>query len=340
MQSELAFIDSLRGRAAGKARQNADLRRGIGDDAAVLHAPANSETLITVDLLVEDVDFRLEYTPPRWLGHKALAVSLSDIAAMGGRPRFSLLSLGIPRSCGLGFWEEFFDGYFALAEEHGVTLIGGDTSSAPDKLVIDSIQLGECSQGAAVLRSGAQTGDDIYITGSIGASAAGLRLLLGGKRVSEGEGEGENDLTQRALRRHLRPEARVEFGWRVGEAQLAHAMIDVSDGLAQDLAHICAESGVSAEVDASSVPIAPEVSLVEGDKEKAFELAVRGGEDFELLFTAPGAKAKELVKLAAECDVVLTRVGKVIERGDSALRLRRDGESIPFASHGFDHFAR
>jgi len=335
LQSELAFIDDLRARAAGAARQNAELRHGIGDDAAVLRAAANSETLITVDLLIEDVDFRLEYTPPRWLGHKALAVSLSDIAAMGGRPRFSLLSLGIPRSCGTAFWEEFFDGYFALAGEHGVTLIGGDTSSAPGGLAIDSIQLGECRRGAAVLRSGAKAGDEIYITGSIGASAAGLRLLLGGKRVSEGE----DDLTQQALRKHLRPEPRVEFGRRIGEEQLAHSMIDVSDGLARDLAHICAESGVSAEIDASSVPISPEVSLVETDAEKAFELAVRGGEDFELLFTATGAKAKELVKIAGETGVVVTRIGEVIERSDSALRLRRDGKSIPFASRGFDHFA-
>lgn len=335
MQSELAFIDDLRARAAEEARHDPDLRCGIGDDAAVLSAAADCETLITVDLLVEDVDFRLEYTPPRWLGHKALAVSLSDIAAMGGRPRFSLLSLGIPRACGTGFWEEFFDGYFALAREHGVTLIGGDTSSAPGGLAIDSIQLGECRRGAAVLRSGAKAGDEIYITGSIGASAAGLRLLLGGKRVSEGE----DDLTQQALRKHLRPEARVAFGWRIGEEKLAHAMIDVSDGLAQDLAHICAESGVSAEIDASSVPISPEVSLVETDAEKGFELAVRGGEDFELMFTATGAKAKELARIASECGVVVTRIGEVIERGDSALRLRRDGKSIPFASHGFDHFA-
>src|SRR5258706_2625639 len=229
MQSELAFIDSLRARAAREARQNPDLGCGIGDDAAVLRLAANSETLVTVDLLVEDVDFKLEYTPPRWLGHKALAVSLSDIAAMGGRPRFSLLSLGIPRACGEGFWEDFFDGYFELAGQHGVTLIGGDTSSAPDRLAIDSIVLGECRRGAAVLRGGARVGDDIYITGSIGASTAGLRLLLGGKRVSAGE----DDLTQQALRRHLRPEAHVEFGRRIGEERLAHAMIDVSDGLAQ-----------------------------------------------------------------------------------------------------------
>jgi len=151
--------------------------------------------------------------------------------------------------------------------------------------------------------------------------------------------EGEDDLTQQALRKHLRPEPRVEFGRRIGEEQLAHSMIDVSDGLARDLAHICAESGVSAEIDASSVPISPEVSLVETDAEKAFELAVRGGEDFELLFTATGAKAKELVKIAGETGVVVTRIGEVIERSDSALRLRRDGKSIPFASRGFDHFA-
>src|SRR5262249_8760293 len=154
--------------------------------------------------------------------------------------------------------EEFFAGYFALAEEHSVILIGGDLSSTPDRLTIDSVVIGHCRAGRAVRRGGAKVGDAIYLTGEVGASATGLKLLLVGARMSEGE-EG---LAQSALRAHLKPTPRAVFGRRIGERGLAHSMIDVSDGLAQDLARICEESAVAAIVDFDSVPVANEVGLI------------------------------------------------------------------------------
>jgi len=340
MQSEFDFIKRIRDQAA---KANApDLVFGIGDDAAVLREREGRDTLVTVDLLVEEIDFMLEYAPPRLLGHKALAVSLSDIAAMGGAPAFSLLTLGVPRRSRISnlksdiFWEEFFAGYFALAEEHSVALIGGDLSSTPDRLTIDSIVIGHCRAGGAVRRGGAKVGDAIYLTGSVGASAAGLRLLLDGARVNEGE----DSLTQSALLAHLRPAPRVAFGRRIGERGLAHSMIDVSDGLAQDLLRGCEESAAAAIVDFGSVPVSDEVGLISNEPEAAFEFAVRGGEDFELLLTASGADGAELFEIAARCGVRLARVGEITpaHQARPRLLLRRGGEVNPLSIHGFDHF--
>lgn len=346
MPSEFEFINRIRQSAAQASA--VDLICGIGDDAAIWREQAGRETIITVDLLVEDVDFKLDYTPPGWLGHKSLAVSLSDIAAMGGAPKFSLLTLAIPQHSlksqisGLEsekFWEEFFAGYFALAAQHQVTLIGGDISATPTGLTIDSIVIGQCQTGRAVRRSGAQRDDAIYVTGALGAAAVGLKLLLDGARVIEGE----DNLVQTALRAQLKPEPRVEFGRRLGEAGLAHALIDVSDGLAQDLAHICAESGVGAVIDFDAVPLAEAARLVAANIDDAFALAVSGGEDFELLFTAAPTNEAALLALAADCRLGLTRIGEIVAvdpaPGSSPVLLRRDGRLKPLAIRGHDHFA-
>jgi thiamine-monophosphate kinase len=342
MKSEFAFINYVRARAARESVRG--LVYGIGDDTAILSEESGRETLVTTDLLIEDVHFKLDYTPPRLLGHKALAVSLSDTAAMGGAPRFALLSLAIPKS-EVGsreseeFWGEFFAGYFALAARFGVALVGGDTSASPDRLVIDSVVIGNCAEGRAVRRGGAQVGDAVFVTGRLGASAAGLELFRRGERVSE-----QNDsLIQRALRAHLTPQPRVEFGRLVGDGGLAHAMMDVSDGLAQDLAHICEESGVAATVDFEAVPVADEVALVAADEQAKFDLAVGGGEDYELLLTAPPRAEAELMRGAGECRISLARVGEIVARktsaGGSNLFLRRGEEVRPFDVRGYDHFA-
>jgi len=338
MQSEFDFIKRIRNQAAKSSAR--DLVLGIGDDAAVLREREGRETLVTVDLLVEEIDFKLDYAPPRLLGHKALAVSLSDLAAMGGGPAFSLLTLGIPKRSPISdlksdiFWEEFFAGYFALAEEHSVALIGGDLSSTPGRLAIDSIVIGHCRAGGAVRRGGAKVGDAIYLTGSVGASAVGLKLLLDGARVNELE----DSLTQSALRAHLKPEPRVAFGRRIGQRGLAHSMIDVSDGLAQDLVRVCEESRAAAIVDFDSVPVANEAGLISKEPEAAFEFAVRGGEDFELLLAASGDDEVELFEIAASCGVRLSRIGEIVPAGRDTLLLSRGGEVKPLPIHGFDHF--
>jgi thiamine-monophosphate kinase len=330
MAGEFEFINRIRAQAGSAA----GLVAGIGDDAAVIVEREGRELLVTADLLVEDVHFKRSYTPPRWLGHKALAVSLSDIAAMGGRARFALLTLGIPRAAGDEFWSEFFAGYFALAARHGVTLIGGDTSAAADRMTIDSIVIGECGQGAAIRRNGARVGDGIYVTGALGRSAAGLSLLGRGERAREA-----GDGSQSALRAHLRPEPHLEFGAQVGERALAHAMIDISDGLAQDLAHICAESRVGAILDYDAVPVAEEVRLVSEGSDAAFELAISGGEDYELLLVAGREAEAGLFDVSRACRVRLARIGEIVARDEATvLRLRRAGALAPLAARGYDHF--
>jgi thiamine-monophosphate kinase len=234
------------------------------------------------------------------------------------------------------FWEDFFSGYFALAERYGMQLIGGDLSASPDRLIIDSIAVGYCQAGKAVRRDGARVGDAIYLTGNLGASAAGLKLLLKGARVDETK----SGPVQDALRAHLKPEPRVDFGRRIGEGGLAHAMIDVSDGLAQDLSHLCRESGVAAIIDFEAVPIAEEVKLVCEIPSAAFSFAVGGGEDFELLLTASQDCEERLLTEAQSCDLKLTRIGEIITGNeDSTPVLLRDVHDIkPLSAPGYDHF--
>lgn len=337
MGNEFEFIERIRERAAKFVE--ADLVLGIGDDAAVLREQAGRETVVTVDLLVEDVDFKLVYAVPKWLGHKALAVSLSDIAAMGARPKYALLTLGIPPrllSNAAGFWEEFFNGYFSLARQYGVVLIGGDISSTPERLVIDSMVLGTCLSGKAVRRDGARASDAVYVTGRIGASAVGLKLLLDGATV-----ESVENPAQDAMRAHLRPVPRAMFGGEVGAAGLANAMIDVSDGLTQDLNHLCEQSRVAAILDFDRVPVAEETALIAGDPAERFSFAVQGGEDFELLLTAAPSAEPALFELAAKCQTPLARIGEIVPMGDDTPRLsiRRGVEIQPLPPGGFDHFA-
>lgn len=337
MKSEFTLIEILRARASRTAARSAGLIRGIGDDAAVFATSDGRESLISSDLLVEEIDFRLSYSPPDKLAKKVLSVSLSDIAAMGGRPRYSLLSLGIPRkhpSNDDEFWRLFMTSYFEVADSHNVALIGGDTSATPDHLIIDSVVLGECLAGKSIGRNTARPGDAVYVTGSVGAAAVGLRLLAGAPKAKKSD-----DLVLSAIEAQLAPVARVDFGALVGERGLAHAMIDVSDGLAQDVSHICVESGVTAVIDFDLVPVAREVRLVETDPSKAFEFAVSGGEDFELVLTADPSSELELNEIAVECGLALTRIGSIEMAKEAPIFLSKKGDSTPYRARGFDHFA-
>lgn len=341
---EFDFIERLRRRelerhADGKhstlATHHPSLIHGIGDDAAVLRPRAGFDLVVTADLLVEGVDFRLErgWTAPRDLGYKALAVSLSDAAAMGARPRFCLLSLGVPGArWGRRFQEEFYEGVRALAEGYGVRIIGGDTSRTPGGVVIDSVVLGEVRRGRALTRGGARAGDQIFVTGALGGAAGGLKILEGaGARTSRGRA------ARGLVQRQRRPEPRVGWGALLSEKGLANALIDLSDGLSSDLAHVCRESGVGARVDASLLPVDPLLARAGWGADEALKLALDGGEDFELLFTADPRRA---ARLPAEVGgVPVTRVGEVTgERGK--VRLVRGGRAGLLRPGGFEHFAR
>ena len=299
-------------------------------------------------MLVEGVDFRLTTFPPAAVGHKALAVSLSDIAAMGARPRWALLSVGIPPQIWESdFLEGFYEGFFRLAREHGVALVGGDVSRTHGPVVIDSVVLGEAARGRAILRSGARAGDQIFVTGSLGGAAAGLRVVESAGSTSKNAGARRGRFSGAAdlVGRQLRPTPRVEWGALLGGRRLATAMIDLSDGLSSDLAHLCRESKVGARVFADALPVnrlltdrraLRRVPRADELRRRAEWFATQGGEDFELLFTVRPRDVAEIPRQVG--GVPATRIGEIRGRR-SGIEIVRDGEARAFESSGFDHFA-
>lgn len=313
VKSEFDFIHSLRRRSPASL---------IGDDCAVLPKDAATDLLVTADMLIEDIDFRLDWTKPEFLGHKALAVSLSDIAAMGGRPIWAMLSIGVPETIWKSdFVDRFYNGWFELAAECGVELVGGDLSRAPDKLVIDSIVGGEVAKGRAIRRSGTKIGDRIFVSGSLGGAAGGLKLLESGERLNA-EMTTSSDLL---IIKQLKPCAKLAVSNILQTLQLATSMIDLSDGLSSDLAHICSESHVGAIIQAEKVPVDDDLQRVFGT-DTAFDLALHGGEDFALLFT---------VSPENSLDVPGACIGEITESGIDIV----DGVGTrPLEPLGFQHF--
>jgi thiamine-monophosphate kinase len=351
-QSEFDFIARIRRRAARHNRTLAaslsslishpSTLPAIGDDAAIIIANNGRDLVITADLLVEEIDFRRTTTDARALGHKALAVSLSDIAAMGARPRYALLSVGVPENVWRTRWlDEFYEGFFALAARTGVTLIGGDVSRTPERIVVDSILLGETRRGRAVLRNGARPGDQIFVTGTLGGASAGLKMLESKTtkrtmRTRQRAPQSQLNIARAQLiRRQLQPEPRLAWGALLGERRLASAMIDLSDGLSSDLAHLCQESHVGALIDAAYLPIDPLIAQANINAPDALTHALDGGEDFELLFTV---RPQRVARLPHELDGVhVTHIGEV--RAPSAgIKILVNKRARTLKPAGFVHF--
>jgi thiamine-monophosphate kinase len=317
---------------------------GIGDDAAALRIAPSRTLLATTDMLLEGVHFDLALTDPYSLGWKSAAVNISDIAAMGGIPRFCLISLGIPAAFSVDDMTEFYRGFDTLARIHGCLIAGGDTCASRKDLVVSITVLGESEKNALLPRSGARPGDRIFVTGTLGDSAAGLALLrkrsrkgsrsgrcsgnAGSGRYGAGEG--------RLIRKHLRPEPRVAEGRSLARARCASSLIDVSDGLSSDLLHICEESGVGAEIYADAIPLSAD--LLQNSRQIATtprDHALSGGEDYELLFTVPERKLKAFRSLGLEA----SEIG-VIRRKKGAVLVLTDGRRTELPPKGYDHFRR
>ena len=332
MRSEFDFINALRQRVASSAVA------GIGDDAAVFRNNSGKETVVSTDLLVEDIDFRRTTTPPYLLGHKALAVSLSDLAAMGSRPLWALVSIGMPEDVWqTDFVDRMYDGWLDLANRYGVQLIGGDTSRTNEHIVIDSIAIGECSAGMAVKRTGASVGDQIFVTGSLGAAAAGLRLIERGAHLAEQNlADEDSQKLDHVLLRQLRPEPRVGWGIVLGEERVATAMIDLSDGLSSDLNHLCAASDVGALIDSALLPIDERVVELCGRRAlDPLQLALHGGEDFELLFTV---KPENATRLPRRVDgVEIKRIGEITPTSDG-VKISEGTRTWDLRPGGWKHF--
>src|SRR6185369_10403081 len=334
-KSEFDFIEALRQRVGASGHS---LVAGIGDDAAVLRGTPGKETVITADLLVEDIDFRRTTTPPYLLGHKALAVSLSDIAAMGARPLWSMVSIGVPEDVWqTDFLQRLYDGLLDLANRYGVQLIGGDTSRTNERIVIDSIVSGECAAGMAVRRSGASAGDQVFVTGSLGAAAAGLRLIERGAHLAEQNlADDDSQKLDHILLRQLRPEPRVGWGIVLGEERLATSMIDLSDGLSSDLNRLCTASNVGALVDSALLPVDDRVTELCGRRAlDPLQLALHGGEDFELLFTVRPA---DVARLPRRVDgVEIKRIGEITDSRDG-VRISEGTRVWELKPGGWVHF--
>ena len=313
-------------RIAGQVADMPGVVRGIGDDAAALSPSPGQLQLVTSDMLLEGIHFDLSYTPPELLGRKSLAVNLSDIAAMGGRPRWFLLSLGLPADMPLDFMDAFVGGMLRLAGEHGVQLVGGDTCASRGGLVISVTVLGEQVAGRVICRSGARPGDLVCVTGTLGDSALGLLELRAGRRDGP------------AVGRHLDPAPRCREGLILAEAGLPTAMIDVSDGLMGDLGHILESSRVGARIDTGKLPLSPYfLEAAAGLTAEPSDLAITGGEDYELLFTLPAGEKDLMTRALSATDTQVTVVGEITEVRGVQLLAADGSVSIP-RHHGFRHF--
>lgn len=341
--SERALIAAIRARAQRGARSGSGLRLGIGDDCAVLRVSPGEEMVVTTDLLLEGVHFRREWHTPESVGHRCLARGLSDIAAMGARPVAAFLSLALPEELlasrrGAQSWlDRFFDGLLALADRWRVPLAGGDTAQAVERASFDIVVVGAVKRGRGWLRSAAKPGDTIYATGALGGSAAELLALKRAPRRFAGLRSAAEEHP------HLFPQPRLEVAARLAAVKGIHAAIDISDGLSTDLAHICEESGVAAELDAAAIPVHSLALAAEREgrgasaRDLALDLALHGGEDYELLFTAAaGARIPRRVG-----GVEVRRIGRmVLRRARRPLMLMRggDGSVSELETRGWEHF--
>jgi thiamine-monophosphate kinase len=295
---------------------------GIGDDAALLAPTAGMQLAVSVDALVAGRHFLPSVAPER-LGHKALAVNLSDLAAMGAVPRWALLAITLP-AADEAWLAGFTRGFFRLAEQHRVELVGGDTTRGP--LNIGITVLGEVEAGRALRRDGARPGDDIWVSGQLGGAALGLRHARGELSLAGADAAACRD-------RLDLPEPRLALGRLLGDG-LAHAAIDVSDGLLADLGHILDRSGVGATVDYSAVPLEPALA---GNPGLIAACALHGGDDYELCFTAPPGQAGAVCAAGARAGVPVTRIGRIT--AEPGLRLQdAAGRAVTVPCGGYDHF--
>lgn len=306
---------------------------GIGDDAAVTVLSDGMQLITSTDMLLEDVHFRRSWHDPYRLGRKTLAVSISDVAAMGGIPRWALLSLALPTEFPLAFIDDFIRGFLALAEEHGVTLIGGDTCASRSGLVLSVTIMAEQRPERIIRRSGARSGDEVWVTGTLGDAALGLRLLEKGD--AQGGRGGEEEYL---LSRLLDPSPRTVAGRALADSGLVTAMIDISDGLLADFGHICEQSGVGGVLQLDKLPTSAAFRCI-ASRFSAFphHLILSGGEDYELAFTASASNREKIGELMKKCGIEVTPVG-IVTNSSEVVVLHSDGTPYNAQVPGFTHF--
>ncbi|MFO8002037.1 MAG: thiamine-phosphate kinase [Marinilabilia sp.] len=306
---------------------------GIGDDCAIMPMDDHYEQVITTDLLIEEIHFLRSKISPFNLGYKSLAVNLSDIAAMGGRPTGSFLSVAIPPDMEVEFMDEFIEGYRALSGKYGVPLLGGDTTKSPGKLVINVCVTGITERGKARMRSQARPGDVVCVTGPLGDSAGGLKVLLANHEAEEE--------FRPLLNWHWKPEPAVNEGLWLARQEAVHAMIDLSDGIASDLEHIVRGSNTGALIDVDKVPLSHALKQAsEKHGWNALEMALTGGEDYRLLVTI-GPEYYKIIKEAYDqhFSEPLASVGYITEQTPGKIGWTQNGKAVELDKGGFNHFS-
>lgn len=315
-RGEFGFIDFIRSNFP-----DPEGTTGIGDDCAVMPS-GEGELLFSTDLLMEGIHFLRNESSPEDVGWKAAAVNLSDIAAMGGTPVATFLSIALPKDAQGEWAERFIEGYTDISRQYDVPLLGGDTTSSLRDIAVNVGVLGRCPSGRRLMRNGAKVGETIYVTGPLGDSAGGLQAILKGIERTE-------DVT-RLICRHKRPIPRIEAGRILMESGKAGAMMDISDGIGSDLRHIMKASGVGAVIDLERLPLSPElVSVCKEHGWDIYEMATSGGEDFELMFTAPAGLENEL-------DIAVYPIGKIVPGNELSWRFSNEPMDRDF--DGYKHF--
>lgn len=325
---EFSLIDRLRDQLDPSVRDQGQVGIGIGDDAAIWTPALEHDVVITTDALVDGVHFRLGWTDWWSLGHKMLAVNISDIAAMGAMPRLATIVLGLTGDEEVENLERLYQGANQLSKAYGVAIVGGDIVRSPGCLFLSVTLIGEVRSTEAIRRNGAQVGDLVIVSGTLGASAAGLSLLAHPRSVSTG------DLL---VASHLRPVPRVALGQLMFSGGITAAM-DLSDGLLGDLRKIMAASGVSAEVNVDAIPMLPAVRALFPEQWRKF--AQQGGEDYELLMTIPPPRLEEFKAAAAKVGASIHPIGRIVSAANGIeLTLVEHGQRKVVHAGAFDHFA-
>ena len=312
--------------------QPADVLVGAGDDAAVFRLASGQIIVATCDMFIEGIHFDLGTCKPSQVGSRAMTANLSDIAAMGCKPRFATVSLGVSPDTPTSVVEQIYDGLIKTAGQHSAAIVGGDTVRSPERIVIDVSLIGEPAGSRYLTRSGASSGDQIVVTGYPGQSAAGLEIILSG---GSPKGKGDKEL----VRAHLEPQARVEQGLFLAENDRASAAIDLSDGLKQDLGHICEMSRVGALIDLEKLPISTDLAeYCKKNSKNAAKLCLSGGEDYELLFTVREDGLETFIaEWQDKFDLPATVIGRMSSEF-AGVRLQDGDQSALADAAGYDHF--
>jgi thiamine-monophosphate kinase len=323
---EFGFIERIKG---GCLIRNENVIIGIGDDSCVFRTSAEVASLLTTDMLVEQIHFLLEAIPPYQLGRKSLAVNMSDIAAMGGTPKEAVLSVAIPDTVDLEYLDALYDGMKAMAKEFEVNLLGGDTTSSPGPLIINIALVGEAQKEEVLYRSTAKVGDVVFLTGPVGSAAAGLDIILKGRGADEWE---------ELIEAHHNPYPQIKTGRIIASMKVANSLIDVSDGIAADLGHICTESKLGAIIKEKMIPTTEQLrAYCEEFREDSRHLSLHVGEDYVLLGTVPLESAARLQEALESNDCQFYSIGKTV--AEAGLRLEgRDGSVEVIGANGWDHF--